>query len=396
VSSPDAAVEFVNVLEASLGDGSFRRLLFAKPRVADDGLRVTVRELVIREQTMLSFVTSYATNDVTKNVTVAAGLDMVRVLLADSFLRAHLTTAAEQIDLSTSKKGSSALHRFQLSQAITDPSVREHDRAKHRFVPQDRRYLVEVGITDRAGRVIPAMARKWKQINKFVEIVDGAIQLSALATNDTISVVDFGSGKGYLTFALHDHLTATLGKTAAVHGVEMRPGLVEAGNLAARRIGLSGLAFLSGSINDVVVDQAADIVVALHACDTATDDAIHRGIVGGAQIIVASPCCHKELRAQMASDGPLAPMLRFGVHLGQEADMVTDTLRALLLEAHGYDAKVFEFVGLEETSKNKMILAVKRAAARPDQRDRAQGDIAALKAFYRITSQHLEALLSVP
>jgi SAM-dependent methyltransferase len=396
VSSPDAASEFVNVLEASLGDGSFRRLLFAKPRLANDGLRVTVRELIIREQTMLSFVTSYATNDVTKNVTVAAGLDVVRVLLADSFLRAHLTTAAEQIDLSTSKKGSSALHRFQLSQPTADQTVREHDRAKHRFVPQDRRYLVEVGITDRSGRVIPAMARKWKQINKFVEIVDGAIQLSALAANDVISVVDFGSGKGYLTFALHDHLTATLGKTAAVHGVEMRPGLVEAGNLAARRIGLSGLTFLSGSINDVVVEQAADIVVALHACDTATDDAIHRGIAGGAQIIVASPCCHKELRAQMTSDGPLAPMLRFGVHLGQEADMVTDTLRALLLEANGYDAKVFEFVGLEETSKNKMILAVKRAAPKPEQSDRAQGEIAALKAFYGITGQHLESLLSAP
>jgi 2-polyprenyl-3-methyl-5-hydroxy-6-metoxy-1,4-benzoquinol methylase len=394
VSSPEAVIEFVNVLEASLGDGSFRRLLFAKPRVAADGLRVTVRELIIREQTMLSFVTSFATNDVTKNVTVAAGLDMVRALLADAFLRAHLTTAAEQIDLSTSKKGSSALHRFQLAQPPADPTVREHDRAKHRFVPQDRRYLVEVGITDRNGRVIPAMARKWKQINKFVEIVDGAVQASSLATCESISVVDFGSGKGYLTFALHDHLTATLGKSATVHGVEMRPGLVDAGNLAARRIGLSGLTFLSGSINDVVVDRSADIVVALHACDTATDDAIHQGIVGGAQIIVASPCCHKELRAQMASDSPLAPMLRFGVHLGQEADMVTDTLRALILEANGYDAKVFEFIGLEETSKNKMILAVKRSTSKPDQRDRAQGEIAALKAFYGITSQHLETLLS--
>jgi hypothetical protein len=394
VSSPDAAVQFVHVLEAALRDGSFRRLLFAKPRVASDGLRITVRELIIREQTMLSFVTSYATNDVTKNVTVAAGLDIVRSLVANTFLRAHLTTAAERIDLSTSKKGSSALHRLQLSQPATEPTVQEHDRAKQRFVPQDRRYLVEVGITDRNGRVIPAMARKWKQINKFVEIVDGAIQVSSLANQASISVADFGSGKGYLTFALHDHLTSTLGKAAAVHGVEMRPALVDAGNLAVRRIGLTGLTFLSGSINDVVVDQATDIVVALHACDTATDDALHRGIASGAQIIVASPCCHKQLRAQMTSDGPLVPMLRFGVHLGQEADMVTDTLRALLLEAHGYDAKVFEFIGLEETSKNKMILAVKRAAAKPDQRERAQGEIAALKAFYGITSQHLETLLS--
>jgi Methyltransferase domain len=395
VSSSDATADFVSLVEGSLRDGSFRRLLLAKPRLASEGLRVTVRELIIREQTMLSFVTSYPTNDVTKNVTVPAGLDLVRAHLADSFMRAHLSTSAEQIDLSTSKKGTAAIHRAKLTLALTDPGVKEHDRARHRFVPQDRPYLTEVGITDHAGRVVPAMARKWKQINKFVEIVDGALQISALSKQDSISVIDFGSGKGYLTFALHDHLTSTMGKVAAVNGVELRADLVDGCNLAAKRLGATTLNFASGSIEDLVIDRAADIVVALHACDTATDSAIHRGILGRAQIIVTSPCCHKEIRAQMTLVEPLTPMLRFGVHLGQEADMVTDTLRALLLEANGYDTKVFEFVGLEETSKNKMILAVKRGVSTPDQRDRALGEIAALKAFYGITSQHLETLLGV-
>jgi hypothetical protein len=132
-------------------------------------------------------------------------------------------------------------------------------------------------------------------------------------------------------------------------------------------------------------------MIALHACDTATDYALNMGIRTGAEIIMCSPCCHKQIRPQLKSPALLAPLLQHGIHLGQEAEMVTDGLRALLLEAHGYDTKVFEFISLEHTSKNKMILAQKRKAPRDNQQILQQ--IADIKTFYGIQDHCLETLL---
>ena len=180
-----------------------------------------------------------------------------------------------------------------------------------------------------------------------------------------------------------------------VSGIELREDMVSLCNAVAQRHHLDGLQFVQGD----VMQQATgplDIMIALHACDTATDHALHKGILAGAQIILSSPCCHKQLRPQLRSPGLLRPMLQHGIHLGQQAEMITDSLRALLLEAHGYHTQVFEFVALEHTSKNKMILAVKR-------RQPARGDAAAeaihaqireIKDFYGVREHCLELLLS--
>jgi hypothetical protein len=137
--------------------------------------------------------------------------------------------------------------------------------------------------------------------------------------------------------------------------VELRTGLVTLCEASARRHGLQGLSFNAGDVRSYEPDPV-DVMIALHACDTATDHAIHLGLRAGAQLIVCSPCCHKQLRPQMKSPPLLRPMLQHGIHLGQQAEMVTDSLRALLLDAAGYDTQVFEFIALEHTSKNKMIL----------------------------------------
>jgi hypothetical protein len=398
--------QFLELVAASLSDGSFRRLVLAKPIGGVGCQRVTFRPIALKDQAMVSIVQHFATNDITKNVERSGAMAAIAPLVNDTFLRGHLTTATAQIDMMVSKKGKVAIHR---GKAEIAPDL-AHDRVKKRFIPQDRPYLTEVGITDRNHQVVPAMARKWKQINKFVEIVDGAIKAGALAEASDVTVIDFGAGKGYLTFALHDHLTHTLNKQARVQGVEIREELVDAANLAVQHTaqhgtqhtatqdgGGTGLQFVCGDIEHAeVTDAQVDILVALHACDTATDAAIFRGIQLGAEVIVCSPCCHKELRPQMTLPAPLAPLLSFGVHLGQEADMVTDTLRALILEQHGYDTKVFEFIGLEETSKNKMILAVRRGpSSRTNQTsEAAAASITALKTFYGITTQHLEQLLA--
>ena len=157
------------------------------------------------------------------------------------------------------------------------------------------------------------MARKWKQINKFVEVLDHAIAASPLAgaghARRPIEVLDFGAGKGYLTFAMHEHLQHTLGLPVRVTGVELREDMVALCNAAAERLALDGLCFERGDVSEHAA-KAVDIMVALHACDTATDHAIHKGVRAGAAIIMCSPCCHKELRPQLLSPHPLRAILK--------------------------------------------------------------------------------------
>lgn len=380
---------FVARFETALGDASFAKLVLAKPRAAGaDLLRVSVRPVRLKGEAQLSFVHTHKTRDITKNASLADGVRQVRALLDTTFKQAHLFTAHEEVQLLISKKGKPTLLRGHAGHAAAAPAA--HDREKHRFLDLDRAFLTELGVTDARHQLVPAMARKWKQINKFVEVLDHALDATPLKTATRLDVIDFGSGKGYLTFALHDYLRHTLGLPAQVAGVELRPDMVTLCNGAAQRLGLAGLRFEQGDVR-TVVPESIDIMIALHACDTATDFAIHTGVRAGAQIIMCSPCCHKELRPQLLQPHPLRPILKHGVHLGQQAEMLTDSLRALLLDACGYDTQVFEFVSLEHTNKNKMILAVKRADAKPAAEAWQQVDT--LKAFYGIRDQCLETLL---
>jgi SAM-dependent methyltransferase len=247
-----------------------------------------------------------------------------------------------------------------------------------------------------APALVPAMARKWKQINRFVEIFSAAFADSALAQSQRpVRVADFGSGKGYLTFAMHDWLHRQ-GVEPRVAGIELREDMVRLCQTIVDDSALVGLRFDQGDVRSFE-PGALDVMIALHACDIATDHAIHLGLQAGAQIIMCSPCCHKELRPQMQMPAALRPMLQHGIHLGQEAEMVTDSLRAMLLESKGYATQVFEFVALEHTSKNKMILAVKAqgaaAAALAARRPELLAQISEIKRFYGLREQRLESLL---
>ena len=368
------------------------KLLLSKYRGADKTLqRITVRPVCLRDMTMLSFVYSYQTRDITKNATPEEGLQLIRDLLAADFKAAHLYTTEAETQLDVSKKGKVTLHTRMLPAAASHTLA--HNREKNRFVDSSRPFLTALGITDAQQRVIPSMARKWKQINKFIEVFAQAFGHSPLAADQPVRVVDFGCGKGYLTFALHDYLHHVLHNAAEVTGVELREELVALCNTAAEKLDYTGLAFVCGDVK-THAPKNIDVMIALHACDTATDYAIHYGIRAQAAIIMCSPCCHKQLRPQMHSPMVLQSHLQFGVHLGQEAEMLTDTLRALLLEANGYEAKVFEFVSLEHTNKNKMILAVKRQGTQDVAAVLQQ--IAALKDFYGVTEHCLEGLLRQP
>jgi hypothetical protein len=404
---------FFDALAASLSDGQFRKLVLAKPRRGGgDMQRVSVRRVDLRGTACLQLLHQHRTRELTENLPLPQAQARLQELLDSEFAHGHLFTAHEELQLLISKRGRAALRRSRVAgdEARDEPReaapgepgsepARGHARTKRRPLPLAAPFLQALGVVDRGGALVPAMARKWKQINKFVEVLDHALDEAGLAQGEAapgaapLQVVDFGAGKGYLTFATHHHLSVARGWPARTLGVELRQELVDLCNDAARRCGMAGLEFECGDVSRVVPGHI-DVMIALHACDTATDHALHTGIRAGAAVILSSPCCHKQIRPQLSLPTVLRPMLRHGIHLGQEAEMVTDSLRALLLEANGYDAQVFEFVSLEHTSKNKMILAVRRRQPLTAARQQALRDeIAAIKAFYGIREHCLETLL---
>jgi len=394
---------FVEEVRATIGSGAFESVVLSKPRSARaETHAVRIRLIALKGAPTLSFVASQATRDLTRNHPVEEGLAELTALLdptrASAFAHATLHAAGADIQLLVSKKGRATVrrhaHSVNADAGERVASAPAHDRLRARRLPLDLPFLVELGLTDASHRVVPAMARKWRQIDKFLEVLDHA--LDDLPTGRATSaaplrVVDYGCGKGYLTFAVHAHLRRRFGVAPQVTGVELRADLVAFCNDVAERSGCDGLSFVEGDLRSVA-PAAMDVMIALHACDVATDHAIDLGVRAGAAILILSPCCHKELRPQLLRPASLSGLLRHGIHRGQEAEMVTDSMRALLLETCGYDAQVFEFVSLEHTSKNKMILA-RRSEGAPAREARAREELAALKSFYGIREQRLESLL---
>ena len=380
--------QFFLDIQQSIENKSFERLILSqyKGDLADLE-KMTFRMIELQGQATLSCLYHHITQDITKNYAIAEGLEKIAELLNLS-KQANLFTLNQDIQLKKNKK--KAMLNIQKKQAsATKVEQHQHNREKQRYVQQQSPFLKHLGITDEKGQIIPSMARKWKQINKFIEIFSNAYE-QIDASQQELNIVDFGSGKGYLTFALYDYLLAQH-KTPLITGVELRSNLVEFCQNVANQVGFNHLDFFEGDVRSYQPAKL-DVMIALHACDIATDFAIHTGIRLNASMIMCAPCCHKELRPQLKSPEVLQPMLQFGIHAGQQAEMLTDTLRALLLKAYGYETKVFEFVALEHTSKNKMILATKRKdIQQPDPNIMQQ--IQALKAMYGIEKQSLELLL---
>jgi cyclopropane fatty-acyl-phospholipid synthase-like methyltransferase len=266
-----------------------------------------------------------------------------------------------------------------------------HDRSKNRLLNPTAPWLHLLGITNAKGDVLAAHQDKWRQINKYLETIESLLRDSPLQTGAHIA--DMGSGKGYLTFALYDFLQNHLNLEPHITGIELRPALVDFCNKTAQQVGFQNLQFIAQDIAEYQ-PESLDMLIALHACDTATDLALAAGIRQKARILVVAPCCHKQIRREMQTQNELAPLLRHGILEERQAELVTDGIRALLLEAEGYQTKVFEFISTEHTAKNVMITATKDHRRLQQRRTEALAQVAALKTGFGIKQHWLEHLLS--
>ena len=343
-----------DTLLADLFEGlSLTRAVLSKPRDRTLPAKVTVDPVDLRGETAFRFTSQLPDRATHENLVADAARERLGVLLSD-YRQGLLQTAEADWQV----LGEKVLRRPPTRAAAS----RGHDRQKRYLLPEGTPvpFLVELGVMTPDGTIRKSRYDKFRQVNRFLELVDDVV--SSLKSEGTLRVVDFGCGKSYLTFAIQHLLTEVRGRDVEIVGLDLKADVIEACAAFAERAGLSGLRFEQGDIASFEAGAGVDLVVSLHACDTATDEALAQAVRWQADAILAVPCCQKEAYGQLESS-LLAPLLRHGLAKERFAALVTDTLRAQLLELHGYRAQLVELVPLEHTQKNVLIRAVRGAPA---------------------------------
>ena len=280
----------------------------------------------------------------------------IQSLLGSHYRDLHVWSAGHEYAVRISKKGKVSLRD---TVPIKAPPVRQaHNREKNYILKQGMHIepLVDMGIFTREGKVVQAMYDKYRQINRFVEIVDDEMKKNE---KDELQILDFGCGKSYLTFVLYYYFTEIKKINVKMIGLDVKRDVIEKCEATAEKYGYENLEFRVGDIGSYESDGGVDVVITLHACDTATDYALFNAIRWNADMIFSVPCCQHELNAQIESDG-LALLTRYGIVKERFSSLMTDAIRCNLLECFGYSAQMIEFVAFDHTPKNIMIRATKR------------------------------------
>jgi len=391
---------FILALEQALGSDNFVKVSLGNYKGTEEALKqVLIRKVVIKREDKLAFTFRYKTRDVVKNFDLSEGINLISKYLNTGFKIGTLFTTEKDLIFEELNNGKVVLREAKASSK--EVPAGSHDKEKSRLIkPDSKSYLTELKITDGEGKVFKNAQDKFRQINHYIEILSSLIK--ELPEGTIKKVADMGSGKGYLTFALYDYLHSVLNLTSEVVGVEYRQDMVDLCNAVAGKSDFKRLNFVQGTIEDYNAENV-NLLIALHACDTATDDAIFKGIKAGAELIVVAPCCHKQIRREIEKSkmkNDVSFLTKYGIFLERQAEMVTDGIRALILEYYGYKTKVFEFISDAHTPKNVLVVGVKKAESLNTKAERERMDeilqkIKASKEYFGIGYHHLERLLNL-
>ncbi|WP_340536978.1 class I SAM-dependent methyltransferase [Nocardioides sp. GXZ039] len=319
-------------------------------------------------------VTSYdATQAHTANHPVGAGsADAVDALLAEGFATWHLDAAEETHQVRVTKRGEVLMHTARRAEPVA--VERDHDREKQRLLPPDDPIFRALGLAGADGRIKPSRMAKYRQVEEFLRLLDATVaearaggHLRRPTAQDPLRIVDLGCGNAYLTFAAQRFLGTVRGLPVEVTGVDVKQQSRDHNTEVAQRLGLDSR-FVVGTIADAVLERDPEVVLALHACDTATDEALARAVEWQAPVVLAAPCCHHDIAAQLRrtpTPAPYGELTRHGILRERLADTLTDAVRASLLRQQGYRVDVVQFVESQHTPRNTMLRAV-RTGAVPD------------------------------
>ncbi len=354
----DFVQQFAECLQAS----EFIQLVLSSPvkNVEPNVQKISARPVELNSGVAVQFTRHEAGRETHQNLAAADAVAEVERLFGSHFRHAHLFTKAA--DFKAKLRASGKLKLARHAPTKTAASV-EHNRSKQYLIPDGVPcpFLIEIGVMNSEGRVRAAKYDKFRQVNRFLEFVEDVY--STLPSSGVLRVIDFGCGKSYLTFAMHHLLVQKHGRKVEMLGVDLKQDVIDDCRRIAAQLGCDGLEFKAANVADIEPAGPVDLVVSLHACDTATDVALARAVAWQARAILSVPCCHHEFASKMTGD-LLPPIQQHGILRERFAELATDAYRAQMLEASGYKTQVVEFIDLEHTARNLLIRAVRRGSSR--------------------------------
>lgn len=345
--------EFITLLNDVLNEKTLIRCIWSNPRTKDHYQKIVLKPIELKKELMLQLAKTKDNKEYHENISFS---DAVSKISNDciGFKQIQLYTSQNDYQCLVSKKGQ--LHIKKKAPSMSLPTSLSHNRQKQYILDtsSSHDFLKALGLMDEKGHIKPSKYDKYRQINRYLEFV---ADCTSYLNTEPIRIIDFGCGKSYLTFALYHYLTCILNKKVEVIGLDLKADVIAFCEDLARKLGYEHLHFQVGDIGNYTTDQPIDMVVSLHACNTATDAALEKAVGWGAKVILAVPCCHHEAYTQIENI-TLAPILKHGILKERIAALVTDGLRAQLLESCGYDVSVMEFIDMAHTPKNILIKAL--------------------------------------
>lgn len=347
--------EFITLLNTALQEETFIKCIWSNPRTKAQAQKVVLKPILLKDTLCLQLSRTKDNKEYHENISFEAALSAISKSCA-GYKQIQLYTITNDYQCLVSKKGD--LHLKKLAPTLKRPESYTHNRQKQYLLdsPSSHDFLKALGLMDEKGQIKPSKYDKYKQINRYLEFVSDCMPS---LPSEPIHIIDFGCGKSYLTFALYHYLTVILNKSVEVVGLDLKRDVIAFCEKLAHQLDYKHLHFQVGDIGTYTTQQPIDMVVSLHACNTATDAALEKAVGWGAKVILAVPCCHHEAYTQIQNDA-LQPILKHGILKERIAALITDGLRAQLLEACGYQVTVMEFIDMAHTPKNILIKACRK------------------------------------
>ena len=367
-------MEELKILLQKILHKDLQQIILSNSRHPEQTQKVKIRPVLIREELLFQETAYRGTQAFHENFTAEQMTDRICTALQEQFRQGEFSAKTLQATALVSKKGKLTLKvknsgkapRTEGAAASEEEELQAlaHNRTKHYILEEGKPvdFLVGLGVQTPDGRVTRARFDKFRQINRYLEFIEDVID--ELPKDRTIRIIDFGCGKSYLTFAMYYYLHELQHRDIQVTGLDLKTDVIQHCNELAEKLGYDRLKFERGLFSTYEGTDVADMVVTLHACDLATDYALDKAVKWGARVILAVPCCQHELNRQIKCD-PLKPVLKYGIIKERVAALLTDALRANLLEQQGYETQILEFIDMEHTPKNLLIRAVKKNGMRP-------------------------------
>ena len=341
------------------------------------------KKIIIEKKSQYYQVSKYTEKQVFhENLNTDKAIEFCTNALEADYKQLNSFSTTHEHMLMLSKKGKPSYKKKQLSSACTHTSS-QHNRQKNYIIQEgsDVPPLIDMGVFTKEGKVVNSMYDKFKQINRFIEIIDDAVKD---LIKETINIIDFGCGKSYLTFVVYYYFAVLKNKKVNIVGLDLKEDVIKKCNASAVKYGYDGLKFELGDINGYKCDFDVDMVITLHACDTATDYALFNAICWNAKMIFSVPCCQHELNSQIKTE-KLSLYTNYGIIQERFSALTTDAIRGNLLEYCGYKTQLLEFVDFAHTPKNILIRAVKKDSTTAKSKSKALAQVEAVMQEFNLS-----------